>query len=243
MDYHRRSIRLDGYDYKKEGLYFVTIDVENKLKMFWDEIGINDAGKMIEKLICEMPIFYEGIYIVEYIVMPDHIHLIIEINNNGRIWESANDNNNGRKWDSSRTPQNIVGADPCICPKNNDCNNGRIWESANDNNNGRKWDSANDNNNGRKWDSARTPQNIVGADPRICPENIKKYSLSEIIQRFKIMSTNKYIFGVKNFGWSKFYGKLWQRNFYERIVRNDRELFNIKEYIRGNPEKAGLIRG
>ncbi len=61
MDYHRKSIRLKDFDYSKEGLYFLTIDVQDKLGLFWDENKINKAGEMIEKLICEMPIFYKGI--------------------------------------------------------------------------------------------------------------------------------------------------------------------------------------
>lgn len=118
MNYHRRSIRLKDFDYSNEGCYFVTIDTQDKLKLFWDKKQMSDAGKMVENLVCEMPIFYKGIYVVEYIVMPDHIHLIIEINNNDRIWESANENNNGRIWESARTQDHNVGVDPCICPKN-----------------------------------------------------------------------------------------------------------------------------
>ncbi len=36
MDYHRRSIRLNQYDYSENGYYFVTICVQNKLKLFWN---------------------------------------------------------------------------------------------------------------------------------------------------------------------------------------------------------------
>ena len=49
------------------------------------------------------------------------------------------------------------------------------------------------------------------------------------------MSTNEYIRGVKQNGWPPFPGKLWQRNYYERIVRNDNELNRIRRYIDENP--------
>ncbi|GEM19923.1 hypothetical protein NONS58_13230 [Nitrosococcus oceani] len=49
------------------------------------------------------------------------------------------------------------------------------------------------------------------------------------------MTTNEYIRGVKQNGWPSFPGKLWQRNYWERIVRNETELDRIRDYIRNNP--------
>jgi len=46
---------------------------------------LNEIGKMIEKIILEIPIYYLGILIDEYVIMPNHIHLIININK-GRKW-------------------------------------------------------------------------------------------------------------------------------------------------------------
>jgi len=57
----------------------------------------------------------------------------------------------------------------------------------------------------------------------------------DIIQAFKSMTTNAYIRGVKQSDWSPFPGRLWQRNYYERIVRNEAELAAIREYIAANP--------
>ncbi|MEZ4914307.1 MAG: transposase [Chitinophagales bacterium] len=59
--------------------------------------------------------------------------------------------------------------------------------------------------------------------------------LSGVVQWFKTMTTNEYIRGVKNLGWQRFDGKLWQRNYWERIVRNKRALHNIARYIINNP--------
>ncbi len=49
------------------------------------------------------------------------------------------------------------------------------------------------------------------------------------------MTTNEYIIGVKQHGWPSFPGKLWQRNYYEHIIRNEDELNRIRQYICDNP--------
>ncbi len=51
------------------------------------------------------------------------------------------------------------------------------------------------------------------------------------------MSTNEYIRGVKQLGWAKFNGKLWQRNYWEHIIRDEPEFHRISDYIVNNPKK------
>jgi putative transposase len=60
-----------------------------------------------------------------------------------------------------------------------------------------------------------------------------------VVQWFKTMSTNEYIRGVKNYGWPPFDGKLWQRNYYEIIIRDQTAYDNISQYIKNNPAKWG----
>jgi len=60
-------------------------------------------------------------------------------------------------------------------------------------------------------------------------------SLSDVIERFKSLTTKRYIGGVKNNGWHPFPGKLWQRSFHDRIIRNETELNHIRTYIHNNP--------
>src|SRR5690606_40745370 len=57
---------------------------------------------------------------------------------------------------------------------------------------------------------------IVPADP-----------VGAVVQWFKTMTTNEYIRGVRQFGWRPIPGKLWQRNYWEHIVRNDTESMRI----------------
>lgn len=60
-------------------------------------------------------------------------------------------------------------------------------------------------------------------------------SLSDAIHRFKTMTTKRYIDGVKQYGRPAFPGRLWQRNYYEQIVRNKSSLNRIRHYIARNP--------
>lgn len=96
--HNRKSIRLKGYDYSKEGLYFITICTQNRECLFGEIINgkmiLNNAGKMVEAIWFEIPKFYEGFVLHEFVIMPNHIHGIIEIIKN-------------------------VGADSYICPNCN----------------------------------------------------------------------------------------------------------------------------
>ena len=59
--------------------------------------------------------------------------------------------------------------------------------------------------------------------------------MSQIVQWFKTMTTNEYIRGVKQSQWRPFIGKLWQRNYYEHIIRNEQDYERIFNYIASNP--------
>jgi REP element-mobilizing transposase RayT len=65
-------------------------------------------------------------------------------------------------------------------------------------------------------------------------------SLPEIVHRFKTMTTKRYIDGVRENAWRPFFGKLWQRNYWEHVIRNEAELDHIREYIRNNPAQWHL---
>jgi len=94
--------------------------------------------------------------------------------------------------------------------------------------------------------------NIVGATlcgrPDVCgPHIVGKTSnklgqshgiaptVGDIVNWFKTMTTNQYIHGVKQNGWPAFPGKLWQRNYYEHIIRDEDELNHFRRYIADNP--------
>ena len=70
-------------------------------------------------------------------------------------------------------------------------------------------------------------------------EHLRKEAptLGDIVDWFKTMVTNGYIRGVKGNGWTPFPRRLWQRGYYEHIVRSEDELNKIREYIALNPAR------
>ena len=151
----RKSLRLECYDYSLPGYYFVTIcckglsfgGIENV------QMRLNDQGKIACKFWLQIPAVYENVGIDAFVIMPDHIHGIIVIENN---------------------------------------NVGAIIDRPHD------------------------------------------YGLlSRIIKMYKWAVTR----AVHENGDPSF---RWQRSFHDRIIRNERELHQIREYIRNNPQQRDL---
>jgi REP element-mobilizing transposase RayT len=68
-------------------------------------------------------------------------------------------------------------------------------------------------------------------------DQIRRPSLFDIVGAFKSISTVLYIRGVHNLGWDPFPKRLWQRMYYEHIIRNESELKRVRRYIMDNPIK------
>ena len=77
----------------------------------------------------------------------------------------------------------------------------------------------------------RQPQGIA---PTINPKN---KTVGDMVGAFQSIVVVEYIRGVKTLGWQPFDGKLWQRNYYEHIIRNEQSYQTIAEYILNNPSK------
>ncbi len=87
-------------------------------------------------------------------------------------------------------------------------------------------------------DNADDPNNPN--QPQYGPNNNKyNATIGDAMDWFKTMTTNEYIRGVKNINWTPFNKKLWQRNYWEHIIRNERSFQTISKYIINNPSKWG----
>jgi len=87
-------------------------------------------------------------------------------------------------------------------------------------------------------DHGQTPKRI-GQPQGVAPTGL---SLPDMVHRFKTLTTKRYTDGVKRGAWPPFRARLWQRNYYEHVIRNERELDEIREYIATNPLKWALDR-
>lgn len=80
--HNKANIELQGYDYSSSGIYFVTICTQNKLCLFGEvinsEILLNEPGKMLMQVYNELSDKFPDIRCHEIIIMPNHIHFIIE---------------------------------------------------------------------------------------------------------------------------------------------------------------------
>lgn len=92
----RKEIRIQNYNYSKEGYYFITICTADKKKIL-SEINCNknnnqvnikllDKGKISKKYIESINEHYKNINITDYVIMTNHIHMVLEIE---RVVEDA----------------------------------------------------------------------------------------------------------------------------------------------------------
>ena len=69
-----------------------------------------------------------------------------------------------------------------------------------------------------------------------------KADLPQMIQWFKTQTTNAYIRGVRNGWYLPFDRHLWQRGYYEHVIRNEQDLADTRAYIQNNPVQWALRR-
>lgn len=76
------------------------------------------------------------------------------------------------------------------------------------------------------------PAGVKGQPQGVAPTRL---SLPDVVHRFKSFTSTQYRIGVEQFKWQPFRVRLWQRNYYEHIIRSEDELNRVREYIINNP--------
>jgi len=118
--YRIESNRLQGFDYSKPGLYYVTIIAHDRAHLFGDilnrEMQLNETGKIIQSEWLKSPQIRPYVKLDEFIIMPNHLHGIIEITDTHTV-ETHGDaslrgtrNNNFDGKTKFRSPSNNLGA-------------------------------------------------------------------------------------------------------------------------------------
>ena len=253
---HRRcSIRLPNYDYSRPGAYFVTICVQGRTCLFGDvvdgEMRLNDAGVMVNRWYNGLMRKFDDIACDAWMCMPNHVHFIVI--NTGHACP----------YDDS------VGADLCVRPVFHTSpvmGEHMDWSKTVEHVGSFKTVEHVDwSKTGEHVGSSKTVEHVgssktvehVGSFKTVehvgsfkTGEHVGSFKTGEhvgsplrrVVQWFKTMSTNEYIRGVKQQGWQPFFGWLWQRNYWEHIVRDESELNRIREYIASNPVRWEMDR-
>jgi REP-associated tyrosine transposase len=258
--FDRRSIRLKEYDYSQPGAYFVTICTDNRQFIFGNivegEMILNRFGLEVEQYCKITENHFNNIKFDIHMTMPNHFHAIIQITSHNPVVVGAGSpcpkmNNTRPKMNNTR-PKMI---DP-YTNLNNKHNNVNI-RYPNVNNKIPMVNNECPIINNKCQNTTYPNKNIGKHNKNIGTNNITHYvshgnrlgiytnrsgfntigrgdlaTLGQIVGFFKY-GISKHINLIRNTPGTK----LWQRNYYEHIIRNENEYDRITEYIKNNPMK------
>lgn len=199
--HHRRSTRLREYDYSGEGVYFLTLCVERREHLFGDivdgEMRLNTFGQIVAEEWEKSAKIRTNITLGEYIIMPDHFHGIIQINEQIKTESSALPG-------EFKSPSHTIGA---IIRGFKGATTKRI----------------------KSYLFHGTGESQFA--PTASPESqFAPMPSSEL----KFIPTREELNILARFNPDK---SIWQRNYYDRIIRSRHQLENTINYIRNNPLK------
>ncbi len=180
---HRRSIRLRSYDYTKPGYYFVTLVTRQRLPFFGDviknEMVLSEIGRIVQDEWLKTPQIRREIVLDAFIVMPNHLHGIIIIQDD------------------------IVDAIPDVGAR------------------------------GTRPGLFSQPIHAAGHPPLPnWPPGFARRSLASSINGFKSAVTSR-LRQIRYIDQES----VWQRNYYEHIIRDEESLGRIRQYVADNPSR------
>jgi len=185
---------LKGYDYSREGLYFVTICVQDRVCLFGKvedgKMVLNDFGEIAQQELLRTKEVRPNVEIDSFVVMPNHVHFIIHI------------------------ISDVVGRGKLHLPddKNND---GKLYLP----------DDENGNIHEGEFDS---PLPAASSVPSLVMPHGTSQTVGAIVRGYKSAVTKQ----LNTLGFS---GKLWQRNYFERIIFRSELYDRVANYIDNNP--------
>lgn len=219
-DHPRRSVRLPGYDYATPGAYFVTIVTQGRLYLFGsvvdDNMRLSASGHVALAGWQSLPDHFDGLVLDEVVVMPNHIH--------GVLWL-------GQATDQPAT---------CVAEPRGAPGGGWAQHAAPLHEAARTRDGAHSQplpEAGRTRDGARSQpmpeaaRTRDGAHSRMAP-SLAAGSLGVVVRSYKAAVTRELRAAALVAE-----GAVWQRGYYEHVVRGEGSLDRIRRYISGNPSR------
>ena len=221
QQHQRRSIRLQTHDYSSDGAYFVTVCAEARGADWFGAISssgmqLNAAGEMVRRELERLPERFSNLEIDECVVMPDHVHVIFVLH------EDAD--------------TRIRRGEPRVRPVTHAERNSKPnqLEEVSRSTQGQEPRPANESGSSRFVPGEHEDR------PYENPSGTQSGSIGRIVQAFKSVTTVNYIRGVRESGWQSFEKRFWERNYWERVLRDDAELEVRRAYITQNPMRQWL---
>ena len=201
--FHRRSIRLRGYDYTRAGAYYVTVCTQGRLPLFGDVVNDvmvpNAMGNIVQRCWDAIPEHMPMVVCDAFVVMPNHVHGIIVITDvAGSSVDNGSSDVDGRGGVGAGNfpPLHAAPTDP-----------------------------------GRTNDPGGTTMRAGNFPPRPPIAIMVKNSLGHIVQTFKAAVSRQAVReGLMPRG-----TPIWQRGYYESIIRDAASRDRITQYIAENP--------
>ena len=212
--HHRRSIRLRGYDYSSVGSYFITICTFQRECIFGTisngEMQLNQYGKIVHSHWQNLPKYHPRLELDEFVIMPNHIHGILFLIDNNDI-SLDHDNSVGAGLADNFILEN-QNSFPKPAPTNGLADNFAMNAGS----------------------ICKTRPYTISISTKSAPTNIlateNNHGIPEIIRGFKTFSARRvnqirHTSGIP----------VWQRNYYDHIIRDETSLQKIRHYIQTNP--------
>ena len=116
----RKTNRLSNYDYSLDGAYFITICTKDRQELLWESVGANcvrqpnvhlsRTGKVVEYETKRLETIYDCVDVDCFVIMPNHVHMIIVIESNGRTQFAPTVSRVVKQWKGVITKQ--IGFSP-----------------------------------------------------------------------------------------------------------------------------------
>ena len=218
----RRTIRLEGYDYSQAGLYFITLICQDRKHLFGKVINgkmtLSPKGQIAHDEWLNSITIRDNIALHDFIIMPDHIHVILEI-----IYSKSTEKREGLQSPTQTTGAIIRGYKGAVTKAINLKNESIIDGGTHTRPGMGKGES-------HSPDTAQTAQNVQTAQTVRLSQTDQTAQISNTTQN----NQSTQVTGECN---SPRPISIWQRNYYEHIIKNEISYQRISQYIINNPKK------
>jgi putative transposase len=221
--HHRRSIRLRGYDYTQTGGYFITIVAHERALLFGEIVNgamrLNEYGQIVRDEWFRTAVVrpYVMLYPDEFVVMPNHIHGIIWIvGATRRVAPTCGVvPTDGIAPTCGVVPTDGIAPTCGVVPTDGIAPTCGVVPT-----------------DGVAPTDGGVPTDGVAPTHPLGRPTLKPHSVGSILAQFKSLTTKRInaLRGTPG-------AAVWQRNYYEHIIRDERSLQQIRRYILENPQR------